>query len=64
MSVQGICPFLRNPESSRGWEEGMTEEVLSLMGSQKEEALLMREQIEEQTSAPPSDANSDDAEDR
>lgn len=60
MSVQGICPFLHNPESSRGWEEGMAEEVLSLMGGQKEEALLMREQI----SPPPPDANSDDTEDR
>lgn len=59
MSVQGICPFLRNPESSRGWEDGMAEEVLSLMGSQKEEALLMREQ----TSRPPPEANSDNTED-
>lgn len=56
MSVQGISPFLQHPESSLGWEEGMAKEVYSLMMTQKEEALLLREQIkeqiQEQTSAP------------
>lgn len=52
MSVQGISPFLQHPESSRGWEEGMAQEVFDLMMRQKEEALLLREQIQEQTSDP------------
>lgn len=63
MSVQGISPFLQHPESSRGWEEGMVQEVLSLMIRQKEEALLLREQIREQTSAP-TDTPIDNTQDR
>lgn len=67
MSLQGIAPFLQHPDSSRGWEEGMAKEVYSLMMKQKEEALLLREQIkeliEEQTAAP-TDTPSDDTQER
>lgn len=67
MSLQGIAPFLQHPDSSRGWEEGMAQEVHSLMMRQKEEALLLREQIkeqiQEQTSAP-TDTPSDETQER
>lgn len=63
MSVQGISPFLQHPESSSGWEEGMAQEVLSLMMSQKAEALLLRERIQEQNSNP-TDMPSEDTQDR
>lgn len=61
--VKGISPFLRHPNTSCGWEAGMAEEVFSLMMRQKEEALLLREKIQEQTS-PPTDTPSDNTQDR
>ncbi|XP_044075484.1 dynein axonemal heavy chain 17-like [Siniperca chuatsi] len=61
VSEEVTCPLLRNPETSGSWAAGVAEEALRFMERQKNEALVMKSQIEGRTFLPYPGALRDDA---
>ncbi|KAM7379901.1 hypothetical protein PAMP_005410 [Pampus punctatissimus] len=60
ITEQVTCPLLSNPDISRGWAPGVTEEALTFMERQKNEAQVMKAQVEGHTFLPQPDALRDD----
>ncbi|XP_040001510.1 dynein heavy chain 9, axonemal isoform X2 [Xiphias gladius] len=61
VTEQVTCPLLSNPENSSRWVSGVIDEAFRLMERQKNEALVMKAQIEGRTFLPHPDALHDDA---
>lgn len=57
---QVTCPLISNPENSHGWAAGVAEEALRFMERQKNEAQVMKAQVEGCTFLPQPDALHDD----
>ncbi|XP_044224988.1 dynein axonemal heavy chain 17-like isoform X1 [Thunnus albacares] len=60
ITEQVICPLLSNPENSHGWVAGVAEEALRFMERQKNEAQVMKAQVDGRTFLPQPDALHDD----
>lgn len=60
LSPQVICPLLRNLKNSSRWGVGVADEALRFMERQKNEALVMKAEIEGRTFLPQPDALHDD----
>ncbi|XP_038575069.1 dynein heavy chain 17, axonemal-like isoform X2 [Micropterus salmoides] len=56
VSEEVTCPLLSNPEVSSSWAAGVAEEALRFLEKQKNEALVMKAQIEGRTFLPYPDA--------
>lgn len=61
LSPQVICPLLSNLKNSSRWATGVADKALMLMERQKNEALVMKAQIEGRTFLPYPDALHDDS---
>ncbi|KAM7399948.1 hypothetical protein PAMA_004572 [Pampus argenteus] len=61
ITEQVTCPLLSNPDNSRGWAPGVTEEALRFMERQKNEAQVMKAQVEGRTFLPQPDALRDNS---
>ena len=57
---QVTCPLLSNPKNSQGWAAGVAEEALRFMERQKNEAQVMKAQVDGRTFLPQPDALNDD----
>ncbi|CAK6981780.1 dynein axonemal heavy chain 17-like isoform X1 [Scomber scombrus] len=60
ITEQVTCPLLSNPENSQGWAAGVAEEALRFMERQKNEAQVMKAQVDGRTFLPQPDALHDD----